>query len=262
VLFIYEHGSNFRIADATHEKLLAEVSEEEFVPFEIPGRIRCDRLDEFIAKEKPDLKTSSGKTALTKFIEPLVPDAKQLVDNLADFIYTEAKLPGFDKNYLPSQPIDIAVDYTREQIIDCLQQLRSKSTTADLAFYAYRDMQTCDWTPFIKAAVERNPVSIEITKSRPVEEVFEWLEQMDEISIYSGKRLAQPDEVANYKVGDGLEKAFLLVNVIRQRSPEQDIEFTANPDSVVLKADGTYRFNSSKGLKKRIRISADGVIDT
>ncbi|GAG44346.1 unnamed protein product, partial [marine sediment metagenome] len=52
---------------------------------------------------------------------------------------------------------------------------RSRSTTADLAFYTYRDMKSCDWVPFIKAAVERNPVSIQMAESMSIQEVYAWL---------------------------------------------------------------------------------------
>jgi len=125
----------------------------------------------------------------------------RFVDELADFLHIEANLPSLDKNFLPAEPIEICVDDGREQIIDYLQSIRRSNTTADLAFYAYRDMESCDWTPFIKAAVERNPVSIDRTKSMSVEQVYDWLEQIKNDSIYDGKRLAQPDEVANYKTG-------------------------------------------------------------
>ena len=83
---------------------------------------------------------------------------------------------------------------------------------------------------------------------------------MNNTSIYDAKRLAQPDEVANYKTGDGLEKAFLLANVIRQRGPQQDIEIVADNSNVVLKGTGEYRFTSGKDLKKQVRISKDGTI--
>jgi len=35
VLFHYEHGSNYRVADKTFDKLLGEVSDEDFVPYEL-----------------------------------------------------------------------------------------------------------------------------------------------------------------------------------------------------------------------------------
>ncbi|MHC4657897.1 MAG: hypothetical protein ACYS83_01800 [Planctomycetota bacterium] len=258
-LFHYEHNSNYRIADATHEKLLAEVSDEDFVPYQLPGRIRCDELDEFMKRGKVDARKPEGKTALREFVEAVIPEAQQFVEKLADFVYIEAKLPTLEKNYLPTVPIELSTEQSREQIIDYLQQLRPSSPTADLAFYAHRDMESCDWAPFIKAAVERNPVSVQMVESMSVEEVYAWLEQMKNVSIYDGKRLAQPDEVANYKTGDGLEKAFLLADVIRQRSSEQDIEIAVDNNDVVLKGKNQYRFVSDKDFERQIRISTGGL---
>ena len=246
VLFHYEHSSNFRIADKTFEKLLAEVSDEDFVRYQLPGRIRCDELEEFIEKEKIDLRNSEGREALEKFIEPVIPDAEQFVAKLSDFVHNGA--------------IEIPVESSREQVIDYLQQVRSSNPSADLAFYAYRDMASCDWQPFVKAAVERSPVSVQMTESMSLEDVYAWLEKIEDISIYDGRRLAQPDEVANYKRADGLEKAFLLVNVIRQRGAGQDIEIAVDKGEVVVKGAGQYRFVSTKGINKHIGISGDGTI--
>jgi hypothetical protein len=259
-LFNYEHGSDYKIACKTHDKLLAEVSDEDFAPYELPGRIRCDKLEDFLQKQKSDLRNPAGKTALRSFLEQVFPDAQKFVDELADFVHIEAKLPSQDKNFLPAEPIKIPADYTREQIIDYLRQIRQSNTTADLAFYAYRDMETCDWKPFIKAAVERNPVSIQMVTSMSLAEVYAWLNQMNNDSIYDGKRLAQPDELANYRTGDGLEKAFLLANVIRQRNPSQNIEIVSDKNGVILKGPDQYRFVSAKGLQKQVHISFDGVI--
>jgi hypothetical protein len=260
VLFHYEHGSNYQIADKTYDKLLAEVSDEDFVWYELPGRIRCDKLDELIRTKKIDLKKADDRAALKSFLEPIVPDAQELVGKLSDFLHIEAKLPALNTNFLPAEPIKITVEQDREDIIDYLQQLRKTNTTADLAFYAYRDMQSCDWTPFVKAAVERNPVSIKLTESMSLNEIYSWLESMDNASIYDGERLAQPDEVANYKTGDGLEKAFLLANIIRSRNPEQDIEIVSDKNEVILKGQEKYRFESAKGLEKQVKISAAGDI--
>jgi len=257
VVFHYEHSSNYRVADKTFDKLLSEVSDEDFVPYQLPGRIRCDELEEFIKKQKPDLRSIKGKTAFTKFIEPVIPDAQRFVDELADFIHIEARLPASDKNFLPVEPIEISVEQSREQIIDYLQHVRQSNPTADLAFYSYRDMESCNWLPFVKAAMQRNPVSLQMVETMSVEEIYAWLEQMKNASIYDGKRLAQPDEVANYKTGDGLEKAFLLANVIREINPEQDVEIITDKNQVILKGQNEYRFVSTKGLEKRISICAD-----
>ena len=259
-LFNYETSSNYRIADKTFEKLLAEISEEDFVPYPLPNRIRCDLLDDFLKSEKTDLTSSEAKTALRKFLEPIIPDANKLLSELADFLHTDAKLPTAEKNYIPADPVKIDVKQNRLQIIDYLQSIRQHNTTADLAFYAYRDMETCDWTPFIKAAIERNPVSIKLTESMSVDQIYSWLQEMKNDSIYDGKRLAQPDELANYKTGDGLEKAVLLANIIHERNPEQDIKITVDRNNVVLREKAEFEFESAKNLQKQVSISAAGSI--
>lgn len=261
VLFHYEHSSNYRIADSTHEKLLAEVSDEDFVPYEIPGRIRCDKLDEFLRRQKIDIRNPQGRAALGTFIEPAVPDAQRFVRELADFVHIEAKLPAMDKDFVPVVSVEISTEQSREQIIDYLQQLRASNSTADLAFYAYRDMETCDWTPFVKAAVERNPVSIEMASNMSVEQAYDWLSGLANESIYPDKRLAQPDEVVNYGRGDGVEKALSLANIIRQRSPEQDIEIIVEGNNIGLKGQNEYHFLSGKGFEKHITICQSGQIN-
>jgi hypothetical protein len=259
-LFSYEHDSDYRIADNTHDKLLAEVVDEDFVNAEIPGRVRCDLMCDFITNKKIDARTAEGKAALTAFLQPYMPEVKKFVDGLAEFVHCEPKLPSQDKNYIPAPAIEIGADWTREKIIHYLQNIRSQNTTADLAFYAYRDMESCDWLPFLKAAVERNPVSLEMASSISLNVLYEHLKKIENISIYDGPRLAQPDEVINYRRGDGLEKALFLANVIRQKFPKGNIEIIAAGSKIVVKGEGEYRFESSKGLKKKIQIFSSGDI--
>src|SRR3989339_452406 len=175
VLFHYEHTSNYQIADSTHEKLLAEVSDEDFVNYELPGRIRCDRLSELISEYKPDLRKKEHRDKLRQFMESYIPEADKFVEELAGFLHFEPKLPDLEKKYVKSEPIKIGVSDSREQIIDYLRGIRGENETADLAFYAYRDMESCDWEPFVKAAVERNPISLEAAKDKSVEETYQWL---------------------------------------------------------------------------------------
>lgn len=253
-LFHYEHGSNYRVADMTFEKLLAEVSDEDFLPYQLPGRIRCDQLDDLIQQYKPDLRKTQDKSAFIKFIEPVIPDSENFINDLADFLHTEAKLPSLDKKFMPPDPIEISPEQSRQQIIDYLQNKRQNNKTADLAFYAYRDMESCSWAPFVKAALERNPVSIQMTDSMSIEQAYEWLGQMRNNSIYDNKRLAQPDEVANFRTGDGIEKAFLLANIIHNRNPAQYIDIIADKNDVYLKEQKKYIFQSTKGLIKNIRV--------
>ena len=261
VLFHYEHGSNYRIADKTFEKLLAEVSDEDFVPYQLPGRIRCDDLDKFLEKKKPDLRIAEGRALLKKVVEPFIPDAGRFVDELTDFVHIEPRLPSGDKNYLPAAPVEISPEQTREQIIDYLQLIRQSNTTADIAFYAYRDMESCSWVPFIKAAVERNPVSLQMTESMTIEQACSWLEKMDNSSIYHGRRLAQPDEVTNYRTGDGLEKALVLANIIRKKEPGRNVQIIVSEKEVLVESGKKYKFESAKGLRKKVQISKSGEIN-
>jgi hypothetical protein len=258
ILFHYEHESNFRICDSTHEKLIAEVDEEDFSNTEYPGRIRCDDFKEYMGKKKPEINTEAGRKELIKVLSEYIPEAEKFVKELYDFLHIEPKLPPKERNYVPSQPIKISADMTREQIIDYLASIRDKNTTADLAFYAYRDMESCDWRPFIKSAIERSPVSIEMTKEKTVEQVYQWLKDMPNESIYDGKRVAQPDEVANYGRGDGIEKAITLANIIHKKNPQQIIRIKVEQNSAVVMTDAAYGFESSKKLQKNITIDTNG----
>ncbi|UCG57441.1 MAG: hypothetical protein JSU70_21560 [Phycisphaerales bacterium] len=262
VLFHYEHGSNYRVGDKSCEKLLAEVSDDDFIPYELPGRIRCDDLEKLLAKKRVDMRDSQHRAFFAKSVERVMPEPQQFVDRLADFVRTEPKLPSSDKNFLAGNSIDISPDQSRQEIVSYLRSKRRSNVTADLAFYAYRDMESCDWVPFVKAAVERNPVSVAMLDSMSLDEAYSWLQQMPDDSIYDGKRLAQPDEAANYKTGDGLEKAFVLANLIRQRNPEHDVEIVSNDERVTVSASDQYGFVSNKGLSRRVFASKDGNIHT
>ncbi|MFH1616641.1 MAG: hypothetical protein ABIG61_16355 [Planctomycetota bacterium] len=254
-LFHYEHGSNFRIADETFEKLLDEIEAEDYSMYKLPSRICCEDFAAFIKYENVDVRNRGGRDALIKFFKPLIPQAEQFTAELADFVHTDPKLPNPDKHFVPSEPIKLSVDQSREQIIEYLQGIRSSNQTADLAFYAYRDMDRCNWQPFIKAAIERNPVSIEETADMSIDQITGRLERMENISIYDANRLAQPDEVINYRRGDGIEKALLLANVIHNKIPDCPIELTVDNSKVLLKADKQYSFASEKKLKKQIRLT-------
>jgi hypothetical protein len=56
-------------------------------------------------------------------------------------------------------------------------------------------MESCDWRPFLKAAIERSPISSKRRRAMSVAEVYDWLSKMPGRSIYDGNRLAQPDEL-------------------------------------------------------------------
>lgn len=256
-LFSYEHLKPVKVTDCTHKQLLEEVFDGEFSNVPFPNRIQCDQFAEFIKKKKPDIKTEQGRKNLIELFAGYMPHPDKFVQELYDFLHIEPKLPVGDKNYKPSQPIKILTQMSREQIIDYLRNLRKTNVIADLAFYAYRDMSSCDWKPFVKSAIERSPVSIEMTKNMSIEQCFEWLSQMPNKSIYDSQRLAQPDEVANYKTGDGIEKAVTLANIIHSREANEQIMIKIQKDKVILEAKEKFEFFSAKQFQKNIVISGE-----
>ncbi len=259
-LFNYEHLSPLKIEDCSHKQLLEEVFDGEYSTIPYPNRLLCSQFEEFMRKKKPDIRTEQGRADFAEAFAPYMPDSKKFVQEVFDFLYIEPKLPPNEKNYIPSQPIKISAGMSREQIIDYLKSIRGTNIIADLAFYAYRDMESCDWKPFVKSAIERSPVSIEMTKDKSIEDCFQWLKAMPNESIYDGKRLAQPDEVANYGRGDGIEKAITLANILHKREPDKEITVRINGGSVVVEAGKRFEFNSLKQFQKSILIKGSEYI--
>ena len=169
-----------------------------------------------------------------------------------DFLHVEARLPSAEKEYVTGEPIKIPVEMSREEVIGYLEGIRGSNVTADLAFYAYRDMDKCSWEPFMKSAIERNPVSIEAAKEKSDDEVYKRLKDFTGESIYDGKRLAQPDEVINYGRGDGVEKAITLANILHDRKSADEIKILIEDRDVVVKAGEEYHFESGKGFEKEL----------
>ena len=93
------------------------------------------------------------------------------------------------------------------------------------------------------------------TKDLDENGVVAWLEAMPNESIYDGPRTAQPDEVANFGRGDGLERALCLANIWKARRPAEPIELVCAPDHVTLR-QGARRIEwpSAKGLKQFLRL--------
>ncbi|MDH7600039.1 MAG: hypothetical protein QHH07_10475 [Sedimentisphaerales bacterium] len=260
VLYAYEHGSKYRVGDETFEKLLAEVNDEDFVWSPIPGRLRCDQICGLIEERRLSLDRPSDREMLRQALAPVIPDPDQFIRDLEGFLRIEPRLPSADKDFVPTDPVDLAVQMDRQEVIAALAEQRRTNKVADLAFYAFRDMTACDWRPFVKAALERSPVSLARAQGKDLHQVYDWLGQMPNESIYEGPRLAQPDEVVNYQRGDGLEKAFVLASIIYRQYPSTPIRIEAGSTQVVLEAGGTYTFASDKGLRQVIEIGQPGQI--
>ena len=260
VLFGYEHGSRFRIYDETFEKLLDEVNSEDYSRNKFVDRICCEQLMAFIDYEKINTHKADDRYKLARFLSPFVPNTEQWVAELLDFLHIEPKLPDADKQYRHSEPIVIDPDWSRKEIIDYLESIRDKNVTVDLAFYALRDMTRCDWRPFVKAAIERSPVSAEKVQGMDAEGIHNWLAGLPGASIYDGTRVAQPDEVANYNTGDGIEKAFLMASVLSRRGEQKRFTLSIRPEKATLTTgDGkTFEYDSRKGLTAELVIDEKG----
>jgi len=103
--------------------------------------------------------------------------------------------------------------------------------------------------------VERNPVCLTDLAGKGIHDVYKIILTLPDQSIYDSCRLALPDEVWNFRRGDGIEKAFLLADYIISCDKEALITVDIDKQDVSIKYnDQTYRFESTKDLKKVIKI--------
>jgi hypothetical protein len=73
---------------------------------------------------------------------------------------------------------------------------------------------------------------------------------MENVSIYDGTRMAQPDEVWNFQRGDGLEKALCFINVARHRYPQDTVRLSGDERNACVSVRGRdYRFETAKQLE-------------
>lgn len=251
----YENTSSSRLNENTIEKLLLEIDSYDFHSEPLKDRIFLDQFNEFFKNHKIDFRDKKNINRLINELECPHIRKSDIFASLFEFCHLEPRLPSKDRKFILSEPFFLATDMNREEIISILESLREKNTTADLAFYAYRDFSKTDWKPFIKAAIERNPVSIEGCRNLSDEEVMETIKKMPDDSIYDGPRVAQPDEVWNYRRGDGLEKAILILNVLRKRNSYKNIKINLEKDEVSLILDqSVITFSSIKNLTGIIEI--------
>lgn len=202
-IFNTQRNSKNRFDNESRPALIDEMDSTCFSLSPHPDKILINTLEEDLAEGKTDRVFACGFS-----------------DGLRAFLHTEPRLPKVEeKTFIPGTGLQFSPQQSREEIIAYLQEkARGGNALAILSFYARRDMAQTDWTPFIKAAVERNPVCRLACKDMSLPQIEAVLKAMPDESIYpEAERLAQPDEVWNFGRGDGLEKAFLFWNLIRGR---------------------------------------------
>jgi len=255
-MFEYEHTSKYSVSCDTRDLLVNEIEGDEFHLSPLPGKIMLNEIEHIIRHGKgkkldefrEEFKNSAGEI-FSDVIDEMFLD-------LHDFTFTDPKIPADNKKFTSTSIPVFSAEDSREEIIEIISGLAEKSETALLTLYVYRQMDKISWLPFVKAAIERNPVCFTDLNGKSVMEVFKILGALPDESIYDGRRLALPDEVWNFKRGDGIEKALLLADFIVQKETGTPVLIEIAEQNVKLRyKDEDFLFTSSKLLTKSILIS-------
>jgi hypothetical protein len=259
-MFEYEHTSKFNVSAESRRELIKEIEGDEFHLSPLPGKIMLNEVEKII-DENQGKSLQIIEDQFIKF-DGLVSREiiREMFKDLENFIYIDPKLPDENKNYVKTYIPEISVDDSREQITEAIISSVDKAELSRLTLYVYRQMDKIDWLPFVKAAIERNPVCFNDLKGTSIPEVYKILKGMSNESIYDGQRLALPDEVWNFRCGDGIEKALLLADLIIKSDNGAIVTIGINNEKVMLKYnDQHFRFSSAKSFIKTIKISGNGV---
>jgi hypothetical protein len=246
-LFNYEHGSSFRIYDDSFDKLLDEVAEEDYSIYKIPDRICCEQFMAFVDYEALDLHKPGDRHKLARFMPRWSRRPSSASATCWNSCISSPACPTKTNSLSPPSRFASTPAGAGSKSSTTSNRCEIKTPRPTWRSMPFRDMTRCDWRPFLKAALQRSPVSIEFFKEDSLNQVVTRLISWPNDSIYEGPRLAHPDEVANYKTGDGIEKALTLANVMLNRAPEQAIELDIKPDAASVKSsDKTYSFPPPK----------------
>lgn len=252
-LYNYENSNPIKVGQVNQCELINSIDEDDFYANQISGRINLNKFEIFFKNNTVNLEKEEDMLKLKDLMCCTIIEADDILKKLIEFCKIEPKLPNLkNKKYIKTEKINIKPGMKRDEIIKYIESIRDKNIIADLAFYAYRDLSKTDWQPFIKAALERNPVSLEIFKNMEIQNVYQNINMFENESIYVEEtRLAQPDEVVNYKRGDGFEKLFCLLSVLK--NIEKDLKFNIykSENNLILDTEkyGKFEFSTNKNIK-------------
>ena len=258
-VFEYEHQAKQSFTQNTREALINEIEEQEFSAVPLLNRIIIQNVEEYLTDHN-DADIQSLMNYFVNYAKATncnnVDNITLLFNNLSQFITVIPQLPdSCNKHFEKVDLLTITTNQSRNDILQLIQQKAASNELALLSLYTYRDMEHIDWLPFIKASLERNPVSLDGLKNKTFDQVYTFLCDLPNESIYEGKRLAQPDEVWNFKRGDGIEKALLLANVICNTSHENSLTLSIESNKVTLQNQNTsYSFISAKDMNKQLNL--------
>ena len=254
-LFEYEHSSKFNVSAESRGSLVKEIEGDDFHLSPIEWKIMLNDIESILDKRKGKSLAEIENEFIQKTGTEFENIIKEMFIELSGFLSMNPKIPDSDKNFILSDRLDITTENSREEIIDLIKNQRDNSETALLTLYVYRQMDMIDWHPFVKASVERNPVSFTDLYEKNNYEVYSLLKELPVDSIYDGNRLALPDEVWNFKRGDGIEQAFLLADFILHKDKSSSVSIMIDRNEILLSSGGhDFHFVSKKNLKKSIHI--------
>lgn len=245
-IFNTQRNSKNRFDNESRTALIDEMDSRCFSLSAYPDKILINTLEKDLAEGRTESAEACG-----------------FADELRAFLHTEPRLPkAEEKTFTPGAGLQISPQQSREEILAYLQdKAREGNSLAVLSLYARRDMAHTDVGPFLKAAVERNPVCRLGCKDLTLQEIDAKLKAMPNESIYAeDERLAQPDEVWNFGRGDGLEKAFLFWNLVKERFASAEADLHADGEKVKLEcrssdAQAIYCFEDRTAKKTEMRFS-------
>jgi hypothetical protein len=254
-MFEYEHNSKFSVAAETRAQLVGEMDGDEFHLSPLQGKLLMNDFEEALEAlagcSLEEIESEFIRIAGSEYTELM----RDMFKEIRDFTITIPHLPEAEKIYKKTVLPEISNKSTRDEIFMEIVNKADDSELCMLTLYAYRQMDRIDWLPFIKAALERNPVCLTDLSGKDIDTVAEMISSMPNESIYDMKRLALPDEVWNFGRGDGAEKAFLMADYIMMTNRKAHIIVDIKPRNVKVIFDKhKYNFVSEKGLQKRIEI--------
>jgi len=257
-IFEYEHNTMHSFSESTREILIKEIDDEEFSLAPLENRIIIQDVEDYLEKNK-----HADVDAIRNYFIDYAKLNKcnneenitLLFSDLAHFLNVRPRLPETNRQFIKTEALDINENQSRQEILQLISDKAGDHEVALLSLYAYRQMDKTDWRPFVKAALERNPVSLAGLKGKTADAVFHLISVLPNDSIYDTQRLAQPDEVWNFGRGDGVEKAFLFANYLYNTMKQNELELTVDKTVVTLKSgQAKYRFHSAKNLVKQVHL--------
>jgi hypothetical protein len=246
----YEHSSKYRVGDETQDNLLHEIEEDEYYTSPIPHRMVLRELELFFRENKVIIDSASTVELLRKSLHHECINVEEVVKDLIAFCKINPRLPDTEKEWVQSEPVNLDDVKNAQDALERISEYRTKNISADLAFSAYRDMSRSPWKPFLKAALERNPVILHALRDADLQTMFTKISSLENDSIYDeSTRLAQPDEVWNFGRGDGLEKALCFINVLGKYFPQERYTLDYSGKKVNVKVNNNdFTFTTNKML--------------